>query len=69
MRMVKFEENKILIEIETATPLEDFLNFKSSIRRAIQGIATGDVDPTTLYWLLELLEQEELTIDQLKKVV
>lgn len=67
--MVNFEHNKIIIEIETSTPLEDFLSFKSSIRKAIQGIATGDVDPMTLYWLVELLEQEELTVEQLKKVL
>jgi hypothetical protein len=67
--MVRFEENKIVIEIETQTPLEDFLSFKSSIRRAIQDASMNGADPKTLFWLVELLEHEELTVEQLKKVM
>ena len=64
--MVKFEDNKFTIEVETSSPIEDFLNMKSAIINMIQNSNADLFDHQDLYWAMELIAESEISLEQLK---
>ena len=62
--MVKIENGKLIIEIESAFPINTLENFQKALIDAIKNYDADGTDGMTTYYMTEMLEEMLPTEDQ-----
>jgi len=66
--MVRIEEGKITIEIETTTPLNDLSGYQKGLIDVLRNYAEQTNDPVTSYYLGDLLSNLMPPWEELNKL-